>query len=144
VTNITWLIFVMLLTLSPCSMMAQNIEVNGGWAHNTGDCGLDGFEIGAAFWFTPKVSIAFNYDDTYDTSRIGLFELTSTGQISTRNHLQNFLVGPRIFFVPRKVKKYRFSPFVEAQFGESRLHTELQQAAAGTLSPHLIVPSRGG
>jgi len=87
----------MLLLLSPTAR-AQKIELNGGYAHITGDLGLDGYNVGAAVWFSRRVSVALDYDSAYDTSKIGAFELTSAGEISVKSHIQNFLVGPRIYF----------------------------------------------
>ena len=107
---------------------AQNLEFSGGWAHATGDGGVDGFDAGIAAMFTSRVGIGLNWDEMWDTSTIGAFELTSVGQTSVKNHLQNFLVGPRVFFAQKKIKKkYVLSPFGEAQFGGSRLNTQIQQ-----------------
>jgi len=124
---------VLLLLLVPLAA-SQNFEVTGGWAHLTGDFGLDGFEVGGAVWFNPKVSIALNYDDSWDTSRVGAFELTSIGEISVNNHLQNFLVGPRIFFPIKRIKKHNISTFAEALFGGSHLNTTIKQVSTGEQS----------
>jgi opacity protein-like surface antigen len=110
---------------------AQNLEVSGGWAHSTGDGGLDGFDVGAAAMFTSRVGIGFNFDSIWDTSKIGSFELSSIGQTSVKNHMENALVGPRIFFAQKKIKKYILSPFGEAQFGLSHLRTRIQQQQTG-------------
>jgi hypothetical protein len=77
---------------------AQKVELNGGATHISGDQGLDGFTVGAAVWFTHRVSIAADYDGVWDTSKIGQFELTQTGLIVSRSHLQDYLFGPRISF----------------------------------------------
>ncbi len=110
----------------------QNLELSGGWAHSTGDFGVDGLGLGVALWFNRRVSIGLNYDTMWDTSRIGTFELTSIGNVSSKSHLQNFLVGPRIFFP--KVKKHNISPFVEAQFGGSHLSSKIQEVGATEIS----------
>jgi hypothetical protein len=68
---------VILITVLSPSLSAQNLELSGGWAHLTGDNGVDGFDVGIAAMFTSRVGIALNYDDTWDTSTIGAFELTS-------------------------------------------------------------------
>ena len=47
---------------------------------------------------TNRVSLAFDYDSAWDTSHLGVFELTQTGLIVTKSHLQDFLGGPRISF----------------------------------------------
>lgn len=116
---------------------AQGLEISGGWAHLSSDFGLDGFNVGASWWFSHRVSIAADYDNVYDTSRIGQFELTSVGVIVAKNHLQEIMFGPRIFFPPHEIHKHSFDPFAEAQFGESHLNTTVQQlgtsvSASGT------------
>jgi hypothetical protein len=115
------------------SASAQTVEVNGGYAHVSGDQGLDGFNIGIAAWFTPRISVAADYDRVVDTSRIGIFELTQTGLIVSRSTLQNFLVGPRFFFQNiESDNKYlsNLRPFAELQFGISHLNSHLQDQAA--------------
>jgi len=128
-------IFLLLSLVFPVVTSAQKVEFNGGWAHISGDGGVDGFDVGAAAWFTRKVSIGFDYDDAWDNSRIGLFELTSLGLIASKSHLQDFLVGPRIFFpgVLKTKEKHiaRLLPFAEAQFGMSILNSKLVEETAG-------------
>ena len=113
---------------------AQKIELNGAVMHISGNQGLDGFNVGAALWFNHRVSIAADYDGVWDTSQIGQFELTPTGQVVSKSHLQNYLFGPRIFFPGLiKAKEKRVAnllPFGEAQFGISHLNTTLEQPAA--------------
>lgn len=122
---------IVIAVLSP-TLSAQNIELSGGWAHLTGNNGVDGFDVGAAAMFTSRIGIALNYDDTWDTSTIGAFELSSLGLTTASSHLQNFLVGPRVFFAQKKIKKkYVLSPFGEAQFGGSHLNQKLQQQGTG-------------
>lgn len=123
---------ILLITILSPRLSAQNVELSGGWAHLTGNNGVDGFDLGVAAMFTSRVGIALNYDDTWDTSTIGAFELSSIGLTSASSHLQNYLVGPRVFFVQRKIKnKYVLSPFGEAQFGGSHLSQKLQQQGTG-------------
>lgn len=129
------LIGIVFVLLVPAHGFAQeNLEVSGGYVHATSDFGLDGYDLGAAWWLSPRASIALNYDSGYDTSRIGAFELTSIGEVSIKNHLQNFLVGPRIFFATKRIKKYKFDPFAEVQFGGSHLNTKIQQVGVPSLS----------
>jgi len=122
-----------LLTL-PLLASAQNLEVNGGWAHLSGDNGVDGFDVGGALWFTRRVSIAFDYDSAWDTSQLGVFELTHTGAIISKTHLQEGLIGPRIFFpgLLRNKEKHiaHLFPFAEAQFGVSHINSSLNQPTA--------------
>jgi hypothetical protein len=79
----------------------QNLEVGGGWVHQTGNFGLDGFNVGAEYEFTPRVSGVFSYDDTWNTSSLGNFVLTPIGQIAIKSHLENYLFGPRIAFAKK-------------------------------------------
>jgi hypothetical protein len=109
----------------------RNVEFNGGWAHITGNQGVDGFNAGAALYFTPKVSIAADYDAAWDTSTIGAFAITQVGQVSTHSFLQNVLFGPRIFFPGLlkgkgndKIRLLKF--FGEAQFGLSHLSSTIK------------------
>ena len=44
--------FLLLLLAFPLLASAQSVEVGGGYAHISGDGGLDGFNAGAAWWVT--------------------------------------------------------------------------------------------
>jgi hypothetical protein len=132
----------LLLVLFTFSLTAQaqfakrNVEFNGGWAHVTGNQGLDGFNAGAALYFTPRISIAADYDGVYDTSTIGPFSISQFGTVAIKSHLQDFLFGPRIFF-PGLIKnktndKIRLlRPFGEAQFGVSHLNSTIKASQQG-------------
>src|ERR1041385_3228437 len=89
---------VVLLLASPGNISAQGLELSGGWAHSTGDFGLDGFNLGAAWRFNSNVAVAAQYDGVYDTSQVGTFEFTTVGALASKSHLQNFLIGPRYYF----------------------------------------------
>lgn len=116
-----------LLFLLPVSMHAQRLELSGGYAHATGDLGLDGFTTGAAWWLTPRVSMAATFDGLWDTSKIGVFELNSAGEVAAKSDMQNYLVGPRIYFPGAVKKQTKLVPFAELQFGLTHLSTTLQQ-----------------
>jgi opacity protein-like surface antigen len=130
--------------MCPARSGAQGLELSGGWAHATSDFGVDGFNLGAAYFFQPRLAIAAQYDGMWDTSRVGTFEFTSVGAIVAQSHLQDFLVGPRFYFPVytindtgtskrnRNHKVYRLYPFAEAQFGVSHLHQSIQE---GVLPP---------
>ena len=125
----SWLFLIVLLGVvcQPIGAVAQRLEFNGGFAHSSGDLGLDGFNVGASWWFSPRVSLAADFDGLWDTSRVGVFELSNIGAVSVKSNMQNYLVGPRIFF-PRAVKRYpKLVPFGELQFGMTHLHTILHQ-----------------
>jgi outer membrane protein OmpA-like peptidoglycan-associated protein len=127
-------VFFLLLLASPLLAFAQGVELSGGYAHISGDGGLDGLNVGAAVWFKQRVSMAVDYDSAWDNSHLGAFELTSSGLIVTKSHLQNFLVGPRISF-PGMLKKKATRvpllwPFAEVQIGGSHLGSSLEEPSA--------------
>ena len=125
--------------MCPARSGAQGLELSGGWEHATSDFGVDGFNLGAAYFFQPRLALAAQYDGMWDTSRVGTFEFTSVGAIVAQSHLQDFLVGPRFYFPVytindtgnskrnRNHKVYRLYPFAEAQFGVSHLHQSIQE-----------------
>jgi opacity protein-like surface antigen len=127
----TFLVIPVLLFLFSPPSRAQKLEVGGGWAHVTSNFGVDGFNAGADYWFTPRVSGVFSYDDTWNTSNIGNFELTSIGQIAIKSHLENYLFGPRVAFAKKNIKKYQFIPFAEVQIGGTYLRSEVQEPSTG-------------
>jgi hypothetical protein len=130
---LTLLTLLTVLTL-PQAARGQGLEVGGGYAHVTGDFGTDGFNVGAAWWFTKRVTMAADYDSTWDTSSLTNFTFTQVGAIATKSHLQSFLVGPRIFFSTNWTDKYKLYPFGEAQFGVSHLSQDVTQVGQPTLS----------
>jgi hypothetical protein len=157
-TTMTKLACTLLLALFTFSLTAQaqfakrNVEFNGGWAHVTGDQGMDGFNAGAALYFTPRVSIAADYDGVYDTSTIGPFSISQLGPVVVKSHLQNFLFGPRVFF-PGLIKSKtnaqirHLRPFAEAQFGISHLNSsvaEPQQSLHQSTSDNAFTWMLGG
>src|SRR3974390_495516 len=99
----------------------QGLELNGGWAYNSGNFGTNGFNVGAAWWFTKNVTIAANYDSSWDSTSLGLFQFTQIGAIAVHSHLQNFLVGPRIFFSTDWTDKHKLNPFGEVDRKSTRL-----------------------
>jgi outer membrane protein OmpA-like peptidoglycan-associated protein len=118
------------LAALPLTTSAQVVELNGAYTHMSGDGGLDGFNLGAAAWFTHRISLAFDYDSAWDTSHLGVFELTQTGLVVSKSHLQNFLAGPRLYFpgvLKSKNKHFsRLLPFGEVQLGLSHLSASLE------------------
>jgi len=119
----------LVVVVLPLVASAQSMEFSGGYTHISGDGGLDGFRIGTAAWFTQRVSLAFDYDTAWDTSHLGVFELTQTGLVVSKSHLQDYLVGPRISF-PGVLKQKqthmpRLWPFGEVQIGFSHLSSSL-------------------
>ena len=118
----------------------HRFEVGGGYAHISGDGGMNGFNVGASFFLARKVSLGFNYDGVYDTTTLGTFALTNVGATVTNNHMQDYMAGFRIYFpgafkpgcVPSAVPVLH--PFVQAQFGESNLYTKVTSVNLGTIS----------
>ena len=119
----------LLLAVLPGTASAQGLELNGGWSHVTGNFGTDGFDFGAGWNFTNKVMIAADYDTAWDNSRIGTFELTPSGAVTSKTHLQDYLFGPRIFFGSGQVHQHTLHAFGEMQFGLSHLNSTISQAA---------------
>ena len=116
-------------------------ELAGGWSHITGNEGLNGFNVGGSVFLDPKISLGFNYDGVYDTTVLGSFALTNVGLTVTKSHLQDFMTGPRFYF-PGLFALHCgaqghlpiLHPFVQAQFGESELWTEVSLQNVGTVT----------
>ena len=128
------LVAVMAMIFLPQIISAQDLELSGGWAHVTQNFGTDGFAVGAAWWFTPKIILAANYDDSWDTSQIGVFQITNVGLLVSKTHFQSALIGPRIFFYSHQVKKYKLGVFGETQYGASHINTTFQQVPVTSVS----------
>ena len=111
-----------------------NLEFSGGWIHSTGDFGLDGYNLGAAIWFTRRISVGLEYDHAGDTSSIGTFALTSAGLVTVKSTMQNWLVGPRVYFPPKKVKRFDVDPFGEFKIGGTHLSQKLSQVGVASQS----------
>jgi len=111
----------------------QGLEVGGGWTYVTGDGG-NGFGVDGAWWFTKRVTLAANYDSVWKNQFLGNFAFTSLGAISVKGHLQNFIVGPRIFFSTDWTNRHKLNPFGEAQFGVSWLNQAVNVAQEGEVS----------
>ena len=133
------LVLPLVILLLPSRAGAQildidNAEFGGGYTHVTGDGGLNGGNLTSALTFNRIVSLAFNYDTVWNNNTLGAFALTSIGLARVRTHQQNFLVGPRIYFPGKKLTKYHFDPFAEAQIGFTHENQQLSTVATGTLS----------
>jgi hypothetical protein len=122
---------VVMLMFSLPSWAQANIEFYGGYRHISGDQGLDGYTLGGGWYPIPQAELHLTYDGTYDNSTIGAFALTSVGLTLVNSHLQEILTGPR-YFLPGVFKSHGhiqghlLIPYVEAGFGEARLHTDLK------------------
>jgi hypothetical protein len=118
------LLFMAIVALSPTAR-GQGLQVGGGWSHVTGNFGTDGFDVRGAWFFTKRVSIAGDYESTWDSSALGTFAFTNFGSIAVDSHLQDALFGPRIFFSTNWTDKHKLNPFGEAQFGVSHLNQKV-------------------
>lgn len=119
----------MLLSLAialPTCLNAQilhNAELSGGWAYANGNDGLNGFNLGAGLWFTHHISLAFDFDRIGNNKSLPIFSLsTNTGLITTKATMQDYLIGPRIFFGSKNIKVLKtIHPFAEVQAGASHI-----------------------
>jgi opacity protein-like surface antigen len=120
------------LVLSLPLVAQENLEFYGGYRHISGDGGLDGYNVGVGWNPLPRFQLYLTYDGTYDNSTLGTFALTQIGSTLINSHMQELLTGPR-YFLPGVLKGHGhveghlLIPYVEAGFGEARLHTDLTQ-----------------
>ncbi len=129
--TLSLLVFLVTFVL-PETAKGQGLELNGGWAHLTGDFGTDGFNVGAAWWFTKRVTIAVDYENSWDTTSLSTFAFTQTGPFAVKSHLQSAVIGPRVFFSTQWTDKHKVNPFGEGQFGMSHLSQDLTQTSGST------------
>jgi len=125
------MLLLLLLLAFPLLASGQSVELGGGYAHISGDGGVDGFNAAAAMWVTDRVAMAFDYDSACETSQLGSFALTQSGTIVSKSHLQNFIFGPRISFAgllkDKKTFLPRLWPFAEIEIGYSHLGSSLSE-----------------
>jgi hypothetical protein len=117
----------------PPEVSAQGLELAGGWQYINGSNG-NGFNVGAGWYFTHHIQVAFGYDSTWKDTTIGTFQVTQIGLVTSKTRLQNWLVGPRVFFYDGEAHKHRFSVFGELQFGGSHTNTKLELITMPTIS----------
>lgn len=125
-----------------------NVAFTGAYTHITGYQGLNGFDVGAEAVVVKPVAIAFDYDSAWDVSSLGLFQTTAAGLTSVHTNLQDFIVGPRVYF-PHVFKNksndkgpcgssmgflHHLEPFLEAQFGVSHLSSTLKMVGSPNLT----------
>ena len=114
------------------------LEASGYYTHLTGNFGLDGFSAGVGYQFNRYVSFVGDADFVWDTSRIGVFDLsTTTGTVRIKSNEQNYLGGARVRIIgwkaTRALERRKILPFAELLFGISRLHQEVVDST-GTIS----------
>jgi opacity protein-like surface antigen len=120
-----------LVLCAPKTYAQQGLELGVGWSHLTGNFGLDGYDLDAGYWFSPRAAVVFNYDDVYDNSPISAFALSSLGSVRVKSREQNFLLGPRIAFPGGVRNNSKVIPFAEALFGGSHLRSTISEAIVG-------------
>ena len=114
------------------AQIIDNLEFGGGYVHVSGDNGLDGYNLSGGLWVNRRVSLGVDFDSVYDSSVVGVFDTTSIGHTAVKSHLEDYLVGPRVFFSSHHIKKYRFDPFAEVEIGGTHLHQQIQQVGSPT------------
>lgn len=129
-------LFLVLFLGSVTALAQRNYEVGGGYAYASGNGGLNGFNADVAVFFNRRVAFAADYDGVYDTSNIGTFQVTPVGNVTSKNHLQDLLLGPRVYFpglIKTKNKTINLlNPFGEVQLGASHINSEIIQASTGS------------
>ena len=99
------------------------------YTHQSGNNGLNGFSPTVGFHFNRYVTLMWQGDFLWNTSRIGVFDLSQvTGAISTKSNFQSYLGGGRVRFRSHRIEEKELLPFLELQLGESRLHQSLTSA----------------
>jgi hypothetical protein len=96
--------------------------------------GGNGYGVDGAWWFTKRVTLAANYDSVWDNRLLSTFAFTQFGAIATKGHLQNLIVGPRVFFSTGWTSRHKLNPFAEVQFGESWLGQSVNSTSVGNFS----------
>ena len=136
--SLLWVGVAILTLCNPYCASAQrlvdNLEVSGGFNHTTGDLGLNGFNLGTGIWVNKRVSLNLDYDWTAKNATLGVLSITSVGHTAVKNRLQDWLVGPRIFFAPHKIEDYHFDPFAEVKIGGSHLSESIVQTNLPSVS----------
>ena len=135
--SLLWIGVAILTLCNPYRASAQlrnNLEVGGGYTHVSGDFGLNGFNLRTGLWVNRRVSLNLDYDWTAKNSTLGVLSLTSFGHTAIKNRLQDWLVGPRIFFAPHKIKDYHFDPFAEVKIGGAHLSQSVVQTGQPSIS----------
>lgn len=136
--SLLWVGVAILTLCNPYPASAQfildNLELSGGYSHASGDFGLNGFNLGAGVWVNRRVSLNFDYDWLANNSTLGVLSLTSFGHTAVKNRMQDWLVGPRVFFPPHQINKYKFDPFAEVKIGGAHLSQSINQVTLGSES----------
>jgi hypothetical protein len=129
---------VLIFSASSFAREGHTFELSPGFIHISGNQGVDGLDAGAAYWFTPRVAMAFDYDAAWDSSNLGAFATTAVGLTTIKSRVQDFLIGPRIgipgLLHSESFKGHAVLPYFEVQLGASFLNSTLKQQNLTTVS----------
>ncbi len=105
----------------------------------TGNSGLDGVTGSAGWQFNQYVTLVGEANFLWDTSRIGVFDLSSdTGVIRIKSDYQSYLGGGRInlrkLIKQKELEKRKLIPHAQLLFGVSHLHQKVLDAAGTSLN----------
>lgn len=133
-----WAGVAILMLCNPYRASAQswldNFELGGGFSHASGDFGLNGFNAAAGYWVNRRVSLNMDYDWLANNSTLNVLSMTSLGHTAVKNRMQDWMVGPRVFFPPRKLSKFKLDPFGELFLGGAHQSQQVTQASIGQIS----------
>jgi len=104
-------------------------DISGGFSHVTGDIGLNGWQLGAAYRVNNWLAIAGDFAGQYGSNDI--VAITGTSLIKVDRSLYNYMFGPRVF-VPLAGHP-RWMPFGEFLLGASRGKDTLKSTLLGSV-----------
>jgi hypothetical protein len=114
-------------------------ELETGYSHLSGNFGLDGFHAGVGYQFNRYVTLVGESEFVWDTSQIGVFDLTPTlAGIRLKSNEQNYLGGARVRIIGWKamktLEKRKILPYAEVLMGVSRLNQKITNVLTSTQS----------
>jgi len=136
--HLTKLLFLLVLIGLSSAGWAQ-LEVGGSYSHLTGNSGLDGVTGSAGWRWNQYVTLVGEANFLWDTSRIGVFDLSSdTGVIRIKSDYQSYLGGGRVnlirLFKQKELEKRKLIPHAQLLLGVSHLHQKLLDATGTSLN----------
>jgi len=136
--SLLWVGVAILTLCNPYRASAQivdNLEFSGGYNHTSGDLGLNGFNAGAALWVNRRITLNFDYDWLAKNTTLGVLSVTSFGHVAIKNRMQDWLIGPRVFFPSHVLgDKYKFTPFGELKLGGAHLSEQVAETTMPSIS----------
>jgi hypothetical protein len=121
------------------SAAVAQLEVGGSYSHLTGNSGLDGVTGSAGWQWNQYVTLIGEANFLWDTSRIGVFDLSSdTGVIRIKSDYQSYLGGGRVnlrrLIKQKELEKRKIIPHAQLLFGVSHLHQKVLDALGTSLN----------